>query len=320
MRTGVRGRSVAGVVGGAVVGGVVAARAARAVDARWAAADGDCPPDECLLPAGSSLTVQTDDGAELAVSVVGPDDGPTVSLAHCWMGGREVWAPVARRLAAAGRRVVLYDQRGHGSSSVGSDGFTIQRLGADLAAVLSAVDAQDAVVAGHSMGGMTVMSLATHDPSVLRDRARAVVLVSTGATGLTRGKALDGVNQRVIGSAALERAMRSSFGHALVRSAVGRSVRRRDLLVTRDFVVACSPEARRGWLAAINGMDVTAGLEKIDKPTTVVVGSWDTMTPPRYAKEIVGAVAGAELRVLPRFGHMLPLEAPDEVAAVILAH
>lgn len=305
-----------GAVGALAAGGVAAA---RALDRRWAAADDGCPAGECLLPPGEALTVRTDDGAALAVSVVGPADGPTVTLSHCWMGGREVWAPVARRLAAAGRRVVLYDQRGPMSSSVGSDGFTIERLASDLRTVLEAVDARDAVVAGHSMGGMTIMSLATHHPEVLRDRARAVVLVSTGATGFSRGAWADALGQRVICSAVLERAMRGAFGHALVRSAVGRRARRRDLLVTRDYVVACAPEARGGWLAAINAMDVTAGLEKIDVPTTVLVGTWDTLTPPRYAKAIVSAVAGAELRVLPELGHMLPLEAPDEVAEAILA-
>ena len=64
------------------------------------------------------------------VTVAG--DGPPVVLAHCWTGGREVWAPVANRLVRRGHQVVLYDQRGHGSSSVGDDGLTIERLGAEL--------------------------------------------------------------------------------------------------------------------------------------------------------------------------------------------
>jgi len=305
---------------GAAAATAGAVAAAVVADRRWTVNDGDCGLDECAVPAeGQSLTVRTDDGADLAVTVLGPADGPTVTLSHCWMGAREVWAPVARRLADAGRRVVLYDQRGHGSSTVGSDGFTIKRLGDDLRAVIEAVDAQDAVIAGHSMGGMTVMSLATHHPEVITDRGKAVVLVATGATGLTRGPRLDRVNQRVLASRAFERAMASGFGHALVRSAVGRTARRRDMVVTRDWVVRCAPEARVGWLAAINGMDVTPGLEKIDKPTTVLVGTWDTLTPVRYAKQIADAVSGAKLEVLPGFGHMLPLEAPDEVAAAILA-
>ena len=81
--------------------------------------------------------------------------------------------PVAHRLLEAGHQVVLYDQRGHGESTVGDDGFTIPRLGADLRAVLEAVDARDAVLAGHSMGGMTIQSLVAHHPDVVDERVRA---------------------------------------------------------------------------------------------------------------------------------------------------
>lgn len=61
-------------------------------------------------------------------------------------------APVAHRLLDAGHRVVLYDQRGHGESSLGRAPVTVERLGEDLAAVLKHLDVRDAVLAGHSMG------------------------------------------------------------------------------------------------------------------------------------------------------------------------
>jgi non-heme chloroperoxidase len=228
------------VAAAAVVAGGVAA--ARRVDAAWSDADED-DHDDRLPPPGRSITVTTDDNAELAVRVSGPDDGPTAVLAHCWMGGPELWAPVAHRLLRRGWRVVLYDQRAHGSSTVGDEGLTIPRLGADLRAVLEAVDARDAVLAGHSMGGMTVQSLAAHHPEVVAERVRAIVLVATAASGLGRGRRADAVAQRVIGSRATERVLATSMGHALTRAAVGASVRRSHLVTTRDLVVACPPAA-----------------------------------------------------------------------------
>jgi pimeloyl-ACP methyl ester carboxylesterase len=294
-----------------------AAVAARKVDARWAAADDPCAPDECLPPKGRSLTVTTDDGAELAVTVAG--HGPTVVLAHCWTGGREVWAPVAHRLLREGRRVVLYDQRGHGSSTVGSEGFSIRALGADLRAVLETVDGRDAVLAGHSMGGMTIQSLAAHHAGVLEERVAAIVLVSTAASGVGRGRGLgDAVAARVVGSQVLARAMGSRAGHAMVRGAVGSSVRRNHLVLTRDLFVACAPEARSGFLTAMQAMDLRRGIAAIDVPTTVLVGTRDRLTPPGRARELVEAISDAELVIVDGAGHMLPLEAPDEVADAIL--
>jgi pimeloyl-ACP methyl ester carboxylesterase len=305
------------VAAGAVAAGAAAAVAIKRLDARWAAADSHQAAAQFLLPSGTTTTVETDDGAALAVSVSGPSDGPMVVLPHCWTGGREVWAPVAHRLIAGGCRVVLYDQRGHGSSTVGSDGLTIERLGADLAAVLSAVDATDAVLAGHSMGGMTVMALATWFPDVLAARARAVVLVATAASGLGRGARADALGQRVIASALLERAMRSGMGHGFVRGVIGRTVRRSDMVLTRDLFVACAPAARSTLLGAMQTMDLRKSIAAIDLPTTVMIGSRDTLTPPSRAAELVDTIPEARLVELRGLGHMLPLEAPDEVAAEI---
>ena len=298
-----------------VAGGVLAGGAALAVASRRRRADApDATPGEWLLPAGERSTLTTDDGAELAVYVAG--EGPTVVLPHCWMGGPAVWAPVAHRLVRAGRRVVLYDQRGHGSSTVGEHGFTIERLGGDLRAVLEHVDARDAVLAGHSMGGMTVQALATHDADVFVERVQRVVLVSTAAGGLSRGR-LDARIERVVGDPRLARLLAGAVGLRVVRGSVGRQAVRDHLELTRDLLVACEPATRSGWLRAMAGMDLRKGIAAIAVPTTVLVGTRDTLTPPARAREIVAAVPGAELRVLKGYGHMLPLEAPDEVAAAI---
>ncbi len=307
-----RARTVALGLGAATAVGLAAAWRA---DRRWSSAEDQIRPGDLDLPDGKPLTVTTDDGAELIGSVSG--EGPMVVLPHCWTGSRTMWAPVAHRLLEAGHQVVLYDQRGHGESTVGEDGFTIPRLGADLKAVLEAVDARDVVLAGHSMGGMTIQSLVAHHPEVVDERVRGIALVSTAASGLGRGR-MDAVGLRVIASAGLERAMRSRAGHALVRGSVGRSVRRDHLVLTRDLFVACAPEARSGFLGAMQTMDLREGVAATGVPTTVVVGERDQLTRPALAAELVDTIPGAELVTLPDVGHQLPLEAPDEVTEQIV--
>ena len=294
--------------------GVAVAAGARRAGRSWRTADDTFSAEQLVLPAGEERKVETDDGAVLAVTVAGT--GPTVVLAHCWTGSRQVWAPVAHRLVDSGHRVVLYDQRGHGASTSGADGFTVPRLGADLRAVLEAVDVRDAVLAGHSMGGMTIQSLAMHHPDVLRDRCRAVVLVATAASGLGGGP-IDAVAARIVASRTLERAMRTRAGHALVRGAVGRQPRHGHLETTRDLFVACPPDARGGFLSAMQAMDVREGHASIGVPTTVVVGTHDRLTPPRLARQLSDGIAGARLVTLDDAGHMLPLEEPDALADLL---
>jgi len=90
-------------------------------------------------------------------------------------------------------RLVLYDQRSHGrSGKATAESSTIEQLGRDLDAVLRALVPDGPIVlAGHSMGGMTIMALAEQRPELFLDRVRGVALIGTsagdvGASGLPR--------------------------------------------------------------------------------------------------------------------------------------
>jgi pimeloyl-ACP methyl ester carboxylesterase len=298
------------VVGALAAGAAAGVAAGVRADRKWRAADDPVGPDELTLPDGKPLTVHTDDGAALAATVMG--EGPMVVLAHGWTLGQSVWAPVAHRLVARGHTVVVYDQRGHGESTTGSEGFSIDRLGHDLAAVLEAVDARDADVAGHSMGGMTLQAMTLHRPDVVGERVARVVLVSTASHGLGRGSLPDRVAARVIASPLIDRAMRTRRGHALTRGTVGRTVRHAHVAATRDFFVATAPATRGRLLTAMTAMDLSA-LTSVDVPVTVVVGTHDQLTPLRLGRELAQRL-GAELVVLPDAGHMLMYEEPDRIA------
>jgi non-heme chloroperoxidase len=269
--------------------------------------------------AGERRTVTTSDGAELVVEVVGPDDAPVVVLPHCWGGDIATWGPVTARLVDGGHRVVRWYQRGHGPSTTGSDGYAIERFGADLAEVLEALDVRDAVAAGHSLGGMTVQSFAVHHPEVLSARVRALVLVATSSGDLSGGP-LGAVAPRVLSLRAADTALAGRYGHVWVRGALGRAASPAAVRATHEHFRAMSPEVRNGILASMQVMHLTPHLAKVGVPTTVVVGTRDTLTPVAHARRIAGAVPGAELVVLPGRGHMLPFEATAEVADAIAAH
>ena len=169
--------------------------------------------------------MRTADGAQLAVWDLEDDvpDAPVAVLPHCWGCSHEVWLPVTRGLKEQGFRVVLYDQRGHGASTRGTAQLTVETLAHDLTAVLHATDVHNAVLAGHSMGGMTIMSLATHRPDVLNKRAKAAVLVAaTAATSLGTGSVQGArVANALVASTLVTRAMQSKNGHVFVRRAFG---------------------------------------------------------------------------------------------------
>jgi pimeloyl-ACP methyl ester carboxylesterase len=268
------------------------------------------------LPDGRPLVVTTDDGAHLAVTVAGPDDGPTVVLAHCWTGSRAIWAPVANQLAGSGHRVVLYDQRGHGQSTNAETIPSIPMLGHDLRAVLEATDSHDAVLVGHSMGGMTIQSYALEHPDHFAERARAVVLVATAARVLGRVVPARVVNS-ALGEGRREWTRRGRVGRVMVRRSLGQHPRRDDIDLTLETFAATTGTARSGYLLAMLAMDLRPCLEQIAVPATVMVGTRDRLTPPRLARQLAASLPDAELVTLPGSGHMLPLEQPDRIIDAI---
>jgi non-heme chloroperoxidase len=264
------------------------------------------------------LRVTTVDGCTLAVWDVG--SGPTVVLPHCWGCSHAVWIPVARRLIGSGHRVVLYDQRGHGASSRGSAPLSIEVLGDDLALVLEDREVTDAVLAGHSMGGMTIMSLAAYRPEVLDEKARALVLVATAAADMGTGpQVAERFAAGLISSPAVTLALRSAAGHRFVRGAFGDDPVRSHVDLTGTLFAGTVPHVRSGFLRAMSVMNLLEGIASIHIPTTVMVGSRDRITAPARAAQLVAAIPGARLVTLPGRGHMLPLEDPDAVVAEIEA-
>ena len=300
-----------------VGGAILAAGAAATIAARrWATADDPCKDDREADLDGKPFTVTTDDGALLDGVVLGPEGGPLVVLSHCWTGDRSTWIPVACRLVAEGHTVVLYDQRGHGASTLGSEAATITRVGADLAAVLDAVDARGATVAGHSMGGMAVMALLAEHPETVTARVGAAVIASAGgAQVVARPMAM--VGRRVLGNPHVDRLLAGPAGPVFIRGTVGRKPALGHLQSSRDTFLATAPEVRLNFFAAIGGANLLPGLAAAATPTTVVVGARDLLIPPRRARAVANAIPGAHLVVLPGAGHMLPFETPDELAALI---
>jgi pimeloyl-ACP methyl ester carboxylesterase len=285
------------------------------------------------LPEGDMHTVETDDGAQLAVRVV---DGrtPTVVLVHGWTNTMDVWSPVAQAIADAGHRIVLYDQRGHGASTFGQGHprvsslatpartlplVTPSRLGSDLLTVLQSLDIDDAVVAGHSMGGFSLLAFAADQPFELRTRIRGMLLVSTTSRRRALGP-LDGLAARVFGSRLSHGTMaRPGLGRIFTRGAFGRRARADIVDLTRRWWLATPPAVRAACFAGTVGMDLRADLNKADVPAIVLVGRRDLVFPPRHSGELVAALPDARLEVVPGAGHMLPLEAPWLVASRIVS-
>jgi pimeloyl-ACP methyl ester carboxylesterase len=281
----------------------------------------------------------------------GPKDGRPVLLLHGITLGAAVWPYQLTGLADEGFRVIALDLRGHGFSGgraavpapepsesaptegPGDAGLTLDRMAADVSEVMSAMDLEDVTVVGHSMGGMIALRLLGSDPVMAAGggRVRRLLLAATAANA-TRGRGFPGLADAV---AVAQPLVSSASGLAarlpgptlpahdlaflLARITFGPESSARQVAFTGQLTSSVPVRISAALLLEILRFDAEDVLASIRLPTTVVVGDHDLVTPMTQAEYLARHIAGAELVVLKGCGHMLMLERPDDLNALIAA-
>lgn len=293
-------------------------------------------PDEGPLvpdgwrPAAEASEVRGHDGARLHAIAAG--SGPTLVLSHGVMLSTEVWPLVFDPLVERGFRVVAYDQRGHGRSGrAPSDDYRIERFGADLNAILQACvpDGRKAVVAGHSLGGMSIVSYAGLYAGEVADRVAAAALVNTGMGDLIQKSLVVPVRTPVakleqrIGAAALSAPLPLPSGptplaHRAVKYvALSADATPAQVGFSEELVIDCRPDVRGAIGGALTRLDLHAAVERLDVPTLVIAGDRDRLTPPEHAERLHAELPRPAGLVRMPGGHMGPIEHADEVTRVL---
>lgn len=94
-------------------------------------------------------------------------DKPPMLMLHGYTDNGACWGPVAQLLEAE-YDIIMPDARGHGQTSGPISDMTTDLLAQDAAAIIRALNLGKTIVFGHSMGGITALSLAAHEPDLVR--------------------------------------------------------------------------------------------------------------------------------------------------------
>ncbi|MFE7630893.1 alpha/beta fold hydrolase [Kocuria sp. NPDC057446] len=240
--------------------------------------------------------------------VLGPALGTSAS---------SLWSAAAR-LLEGDLRVVGWDLPGHGASAPAAEPFGTVEL---AHAVLAAVDRHRAAsgaetggpfyYAGVSLGGCVGLELLLEAPH----RVPAAVLVGTAArVGEPAGwaeraqlVAAAGTPTQIVGSA------QRWFAPGFIE---------RDAVTTTELLHDLQDADRLSYARAceaLAGFDATGRLGAVDVPVLAVTGAQDPVTPPEAAEELAAATGGRAV-VVPGAGHLVPAEAPRDVARLLDQH
>jgi pimeloyl-ACP methyl ester carboxylesterase len=223
-------------------------------------------------------------------------------------------------------KIVAIETRGHGESKPGSDGYGLEPAGRDVAEVLDVLDIRDAIVVGHSMGGMVAMRFAADHRAVLDERVAGLVFVGTvpvlgvpASIGAAAARLADRATQwegRRI-KVPLDRFAQSDLAFVLSRLAFGVDPSPTHVELTRRMLSDVPIQAFVPSGLRLLGHDAGDALRATHTPSLVIVGDHDHITPPRFSEALAELLPNTRLVTLPGCGHQVMLERRDELADLL---
>ncbi|WP_046729705.1 alpha/beta fold hydrolase [Streptomyces humi] len=235
--------------------------------------------------------------------------GPTLVFLHYWGGSARTWDLVVGRLAD--RDTLTVDFRGWSRSSGLPGPYTLGQLADDTLAVLADAGVTEYVLVGHSMGGKVAQLVAATRPAGLR----GIVLVGSGPAK-PAAQITDEYRAALSHAYDSPESVAGARDHILTATELAASVKAR--IVTDSRTV--SEAARTEWPLRGIAQDITEHTRMIGVPSLVIAGENDQVEPADVLRSnLVPYLPRADFVVIPRTGHLIPLEAPADLADAITA-
>jgi 3-oxoadipate enol-lactonase len=228
-------------------------------------------------------------GATIAYDIHGNAGAPALLFLNSIGSTRAMWERQRRAFAGA-YRVIQYDARGHGQSSVPPGPYTLAQLAGDALAILDAEKIATAHVCGLSLGGITALKLTLLAP----ERVRSLVMANTGA----RIGSVELWDTRM--ALVRERGM-AAVADVAIPNWFTAGFREREPGVVQQFRAAIESTPVEGYLgcsAAMRDEDLRDSLDAVRCPLLAIAGTVDRSTPPELLHFVHERLPGSRLVTL----------------------
>lgn len=249
------------------------------------------------------------DGVRIRHELTGDPGLPVLVLSHALGVDLTIWEPQLAALASH-VRVLRYDTRGHGGSSVAGGHYTAAGLGRDVLALLDALGIEQASFCGLSMGGVVGQWLGIH----AQDRIRRLVLANTAAkigseeawNSRIETVLRDGLDPVIPGT--LERWFTAPF----------RAAEPETIAHTAALLRATSTKGYAACCAAIRDADFRSGIKRIKIPSLIIAGREDPVTSIQDGAFLAESITGSRYVELAA-AHLSNVEAAGAFNEALLA-
>ena len=252
--------------------------------------------------------IDTDDGCQIHVEIAGREGAPALMLSNSLGTDLTMWddqvTPFTEHF-----RLIRYDRRGHGQSSVPQGPYSMERLGRDVLAVLDALGIAKTNWCGLSMGGMVGQWLGANAP----DRVEKLVLSNCTDYYADKGP----WNDRI--KFIRDKGLAAIVGPNMERWFTQNFREQHPEVIERfaEMFVATNLDGYIACGQAVRDMDHRALLPKIKAPTLIIAGRSDPATTLADGESMRDRIPGARLAVV-EAAHISNAEQPEAYAEIVL--
>jgi len=240
--------------------------------------------------------------AQLFYQWDGPENAPVLVFSNSLGTTHRMWDPQVEAFSKH-FRLLRYDTRGHGQSSVTSGPCTIEKLSADLLYLLDTQKIERAYFCGLSMGGMIGMLLG----STAAHRVQKIVLSNTAAkigtpdVWNTRISAVQQGGMKAVATGVLDRWLTPGY----------RAAHPTETAQVLAMLESTDPAGYAACCGAVRDLDYREQLHRVEVPTLVIAGAHDPATPPADGRFLADHIRGAKFTELPA-AHLSNIEAREQ--------
>jgi pimeloyl-ACP methyl ester carboxylesterase len=260
-----------------------------------------------------------DDGVQLYYELTGPEDGPIVLQLGGGLFGRQNFGLVNDGFRDAGFRLLSFDARGYGASSAPRERYTIEGWADDAARLLDAVGLDRVLVHGTSMGGMIAIALTALHPDRVISACADVAFAKPDVYRRTLFRVWRRMAESMPWDDFSDHVTTQAVGAVFLESEDGKDT----FALVRQVIAENDPYTVRQACLAMEEMDLSPLVPRIERPLLMTNGTHDILCPPVLAPSGLGARRMAELnpsiRVVefPDIGHADLLECPADAVRIV---
>jgi pimeloyl-ACP methyl ester carboxylesterase len=252
------------------------------------------------------MTARRINGVQFNIQDQGQGE-PGLVFLHYWGGSSRTWNLVTDQLNTD-FRCVAYDHRGWGDSDGPETGYSMANLANDAEALIKTLGLQRYILVGHSMGGKVAQLLASRHPTGLQG---LVLVAPSPPTPMT---VPESQRKQMIEAYESREAVEFLIDNILTSVRVPDQIREQ---IVEDTLKGASP-AKHAWPKTGMLEDISDAVVNISIPTLVLAGENDQVERiETLERGLVPYIPTVRTKIIPKTGHLSPLEVPDQIAAEI---